>query len=128
MSGDNVGNVPLADRISLTSLGEFDKDLYGDVDKDKFLTSLPTEGEDEDDDEAGNATHPSSRSRINPTRAFLDENLQGGDATDSTSQYREQFGSGLVNTRISDRESEVDLLSKIITIIIIYIFSIKPGE
>jgi hypothetical protein len=57
---------------------------------------------DEEDDGAGR--HPASR-RINPTRETLSDTV--GKDEDLSAEYRAQNGSGLVNTRISDRESQV---------------------
>lgn len=91
--------------------GDFDSSIYGEVDKQQYLSSLPGDYEDEDDDVSA-ANHPSSKKNVilQPLRPF-DDNAQEYDNVDSTGVYREQYGSGLVNTRISDRETEVDYFS-----------------
>ena len=107
------------DRIALNSRGQFDSDIYGGSDdKGKYMTSLPAEDDDLDNDDYDNqAVHPSTRARINAPRALLDLPLDGGESNDITAQYREQFGSGIVNTRIADRESEVNILTTIYTLL-----------
>lgn len=109
LSGENVDG----DRVALNGHGAFDSELYGGSDsKDKYLSSVPANDDFEDDDEDENpSAHPSTRARINAPKALLDQLVEGGDAADNTVQYREQFGSGLVNTRIADRESEVFFVS-----------------
>jgi hypothetical protein len=102
------------DRVQLGGKGHFDRDLYGD-DGDRrgggmYLQSLPMDGEDEDEEEVARGSHPSSRSRINaPSSLVQDSILQTSDEGDNSNYYRENFGSGLVNTRIADRENEVTL-------------------
>jgi len=99
-------------RIALTAKGGgFDSDIYGEEDRSAYNQFLPPNDLMEDDDEdagggGGGSTHPSSRSRINPSRALIDASL-GAESELSEHAYREQYGTGLVNTRISDRESEV---------------------
>ena len=86
----------------------FDSEIYGDTSSDQYATFLPAENEQSDDEEDSSAKHPSSRSRINPSRALLDESIDAeGNNGDLSREYREQYGSGLVNTRIASRETEV---------------------
>jgi hypothetical protein len=84
-----------------------DKDLYGDGGNEtEYLTSLPTEEEEDgDDDDNNDHFHPATKQRLASQREILDENLNSNE--DSTTNYREQNGSGLVDTRISKRENEV---------------------
>lgn len=86
---------------------KFDTNIYGDSEKDNYLSSLPTaDEEDALDVEDNGARHPSSRQSINAPKELLE--VVGDDgADDASNNYREQYGSGLVNTRIADRESEV---------------------
>ena len=93
------------DRVSLTGQGQYDSDIYGGPDKEQYVTSLPAY--EEEDDEVEEASHPSTKSRINPSRNLIDESVNASDDAGMESHYREQYGSGLVNTRISDRENEV---------------------
>ena len=96
-----------AERILLTGRGQFDKDIYGDSDeRESYVSSLPLDNEDEESAEI-NTSHPSSRTRINGSRALIDESLGPSDESTENNFYRENFGSGIVNTRISDRETEV---------------------
>ena len=61
-------------RIALTAKGGgFDSDIYGEEDRSAYNQFLPSNDLMEDDDEdagggGGGSTHPSSRSRINPSR------------------------------------------------------------
>ena len=57
-----------------------------------------------DEEEDGVGRHPASR-RINPSRETLSSIV--GQDEDLSAEYRAQNGSGLANTRISDRESQV---------------------
>ena len=87
--------------ISMTGMGEFDSSIYGGgTDKSQLLEYAMDDDEDEGDDGAmGRASSSSS--------AFRAEMIVDEEAGDSTSFLRQQSGSGLVNTRIADRESEV---------------------
>mmetsp|Transcript_26884 Transcript_26884/g.45370 ORF Transcript_26884/g.45370 Transcript_26884/m.45370 type:complete len:1276 (+) Transcript_26884:130-3957(+) len=89
------------DRVSLTGRGQFDTDIYGnDNNKEQYVTTLE---EEEEDDEP----HPSSRrARINPSRSLIDDSIRGSEDAVQESEYRERYGSGVVNTRISDRETD----------------------
>lgn len=95
-----------SDRIGFGTKGGYDDDVYNEENSssNQFVSYIPTEDEDNNMD-SGNYVHSSSaRSRINPSRELLDSSLDAGGEVDSRT-YSEQFGSGLVNTRIADRES-----------------------
>ena len=96
-----------SDRIGFGVQGEFDSDLYGQADKGSYLTSLPGDDE-EDEDNQMEMRHPSTRNRINPPQGLVSDTMTSSDDGSMDSHYREQYGSGLVNTRIADRESEVN--------------------
>ena len=73
-------------------------------DRSNYLSSLPMDEEDnDDDDDNGTSHHPSTRPRTS-VRDLIDESMTSG--SDLSGNYREQYGSGLVDTRISNRESE----------------------
>ncbi len=95
-----------SDRILLTGRGQYDKDIYGDSDeRQSYASSVPLDNEEEESEDIN--SHPSSRIRINGSRSLIDESLGPSDDSTQNNFYRENFGSGIVNTRISDRESEV---------------------
>ena len=98
-----------SDRIVFGVQGEFDRELYAQPDKSVYLSSLPAD-DDEDEDDRVETRHPSTRNRINAPRDIISDTMTTSDDGSMDSHYREQYGSGLVNTRISDRESEVILL------------------
>jgi hypothetical protein len=98
-----------SERIGFGVQGEFDSDLYGRPDKETYLAALPAD-EEEDDDDQMEMRHPSTRNRINPSQRLISETMTSSDDGSMDSHYREQYGSGLVNTRISDRENEVILI------------------
>lgn len=58
-----------------------------------------------DDDGMTSSNHSLSRKKINASRELIDSVL-GSDSDFNVDRYKEQNGSGLVNTRISDRETE----------------------
>lgn len=64
--------------------------------------------EDMEEDDDHLAQKP-ARSRINPTRELLDSVLTTEDDSNALEEHRMSSGSGLVNTKIADRESEVSL-------------------
>jgi splicing factor 3B subunit 1 len=84
---------------------EYDKEIYGN-DKSKY-SGMEVEPDDEDEE-----TYRSSRgqARVGPSKELRETamGMGGTDADDAEmlQQYKEQYGSGLVNTRIADRESE----------------------
>ena len=84
--------------ISLTGQGQFDSSIYGDVDKSVYSNVVYDEEEEGGNENGARMDSSSSRSRMRTTEEDVDIN---------EAEYRAQFGSGLVNTRISDRESEV---------------------
>jgi splicing factor 3B subunit 1 len=95
------------DLVSLDSAGHFDKDIYGGKDKfEGFNRELPTE------DEAAlqefeRGSHPSTKSAsVNASSEILSQMAEQNGGDDPMDSYRESHGSGLVNTKISDRESE----------------------
>ena len=96
---------PNVDRVSLTGQGQFDADIYGNGGgKEQYMSAVVDEEEDE---EEGGHLHPSTRrARINPSRSLIDDSIQGSAEEVNENEYREQYGSGVVNTRISDRETE----------------------
>jgi hypothetical protein len=55
-------------------------------------------------------SHPSSRTHNAAVKDAADD--VSGQDTSSILNYRQQYGSGLVNTKIADRESEVGILVK----------------
>lgn len=104
-------------RVALGAKGSagYDSDIYGEVDRSEYSHFLPDDGQqDEAGDNNGStdsrnsssSSHPSSHSRINPSRDLLDQPIGHEDAA-IISDYRAQYGSGLVNTRIADRETQV---------------------
>lgn len=73
------------------------------------FTRTVVEEEPEDDEEVvhhrGGASHPASRGSVNAPRSVLDNGDMAGADEDPFASRREMGGSGLVSTRISDRES-----------------------
>eukprot|EP00596_Hydrurales_sp_CCMP1899_P009694 CAMPEP_0119038932 /NCGR_PEP_ID=MMETSP1177-20130426/8140_1 /TAXON_ID=2985 /ORGANISM="Ochromonas sp, Strain CCMP1899" /LENGTH=1295 /DNA_ID=CAMNT_0007002149 /DNA_START=75 /DNA_END=3959 /DNA_ORIENTATION=+ len=102
----SAGNEDSSENVPMGTKAFIDKDLYGDGDNEtQYLQSLPTEEEEDgDDDDNHDHFHPSTKVRLASQREILDENLNSNE--DTTSNYREQNGSGLVDTRISKRENE----------------------
>ena len=78
-------------------------------DKDQYDSYLPTPLEDEEEDNNSASSSSSSRMSkpINPSKELLNSTLEDIDDAELVNRYKEQNGSGLVNTRIADRESEV---------------------
>lgn len=86
--------------ISMTGVGELDSSIYGgSTDKSSLLQYIADE-EDEDGEAASAGQRTSSSSK------FRAEMVVDEEGDDSAVFHRQQSGSGLVNTRISDRESE----------------------
>ena len=81
----------------------FDEDLYGGDDRKNFSSSVVEEVEEEDVEVVSHkhAMHPSSRGAGHALGGAADED----DGRDPFEAYRESGGSGLVDTRISNRES-----------------------
>lgn len=100
-------------RVAMGAKGGFDTEIYGD--DAEYSRFLPGDDVYEDAGDgmmvdggssSSSSSHPSSRARINPSRDLLDQPV--GREDDSTmAEYRAQYGSGLVNTRIADRETQV---------------------
>ena len=84
---------------------EYDANIYGGGGEkgDKYDSYLPAPSEEDGDNDS--AAH--TRARINPSRDILYSTIGGDEPDDeeTLNNYR-QSGSGLVNTKISDRESE----------------------
>jgi splicing factor 3B subunit 1 len=98
------------DRVSLTGSGLFDAELYGGADKSQYSSTLLDEEEEEEEEEEGSrgesGRHPSRRVGVNPSRSLIDDSIRSSEDGVNEDQYREQYGSGVVNTRISDRETD----------------------
>ena len=84
----------------------YEDDYYGNSNKSDYLPTLPTYEEDNDNNEIdkyGGSSSSSSRRPINGSGMSIDED----DNHDvNFSEYRQNFGSGLINTKIADREDE----------------------
>uniref|UniRef100_K3WVF4 Uncharacterized protein n=1 Tax=Globisporangium ultimum (strain ATCC 200006 / CBS 805.95 / DAOM BR144) TaxID=431595 RepID=K3WVF4_GLOUD len=96
------------DRVGLASAGKFDADLYGDSGNDRFAgysAAVVEDGDDDDDDANEMASLRQARGAA-PTQkqkagdGLIDDNY------DPFATAREENGSGLVNTRIVDREND----------------------
>ncbi|KAI9916453.1 hypothetical protein PsorP6_016829 [Peronosclerospora sorghi] len=90
--------------VSLSSTGQFDQEIYGSSSTDRFSGYNATITEEGDDDEAQRHGHESHTTTMSTTA------LQRGDGLiddnhDPFAEAREENGSGLVNTRIIDREN-----------------------
>ncbi|GAB9468557.1 Splicing factor 3b subunit 1 [Globisporangium polare] len=94
------------ERVGLTSAGKFDADIYGSAGPSAAYSSTIVEDGDDDDDDGGvaetaapkAASHKQSSS--DNGNGLIDENY------DPFAASREENGSGLVNTRIVDREND----------------------
>lgn len=97
------------DKVGFASAGHFDKDIYGDAASDKFagMSSTIVDEHDDDDDEQREIA------ALRKGRGFASK--RGGDAGNGlvdenydpfAGGAREENGSGLVNTRIVDREND----------------------
>jgi hypothetical protein len=114
------------ERINLNSTGQhFDQDLYGGVDKNQYVSSIAADEDEEDDDARLAFSNPSTRKRINPSRSLINESL-GEDDGSMENHYREQYGSGLVNTRIADRENDVRSSSPLFSFHLLSLFFSLP--
>ena len=89
------------DRVALTA-NSLDKEVYG-----SDMTQFTSEIQDDvgsDDEAPGVGNHPATkRASINADRSILDQGTDA-DAGDDMAAFRER--SGVVNTRIADRETE----------------------
>lgn len=97
-------------RVKLTETGKFDTDIYGPSGKARFkgyVSELVEEDEEMDDVDGAAAiggTHPATREAAAAAQRAVSEK-ERDDAT--LTHIRETEGSGLVDTRIANRESEV---------------------
>jgi splicing factor 3B subunit 1 len=94
-----------ADRVTLTGNkggAIYDTDIYGDsrADRSEYVVELDNSDEEED---TTSGTHRSSQ--VGPSRALIDDSIGMSKESGISAERREMFGSGLVNTRIADRES-----------------------
>jgi len=84
----------------------YEDDYYSHGNKSDYLQSLPTHEEDNDNNEIdnyrGSSSSSSSRRPINGSGMSIDDD----DHDVNISEYRQNFGSGLINTKIADREDE----------------------
>lgn len=88
------------DRISLMSKGGFDSEIYGDAGKSTLLQEVQDDFMDEED----GANHPATRASINADRSLLNEGTDADNGVDPFVAHRQE--NGIINTRISDRESD----------------------
>ncbi|EEY54061.1 splicing factor 3B subunit, putative [Phytophthora infestans T30-4] len=86
--------------VGLSSTGQFDQDIYGSS-RDRFsgYSATVTEEGDEGDQEQRADDHHSRAKKTQPNDGLIDDNY------DPFAEAREANGSGLVNTRIVDREN-----------------------
>jgi splicing factor 3B subunit 1 len=97
---------PAADeRIGLLSKGGFDSDIYGGGIGARGDLAGEVVEEMEDDDAGPTANHPATRAQINADRSLLEMGTDADTGADPFAAYRDS-GSGMVNTRIADREDE----------------------
>lgn len=98
------------ERVGLTSAGKFDADLYGDSSsgKDRFAGYSATILDDGDDDAEEMASLRQGRSGGAASAQKQHANSEGliDESYDPFASAREENGSGLVNTRIVDREND----------------------
>jgi hypothetical protein len=76
----------------------------------EYLKELPID-DDLDIPSNGDFVSYGKKFQINGSKELLESTLVNENGSDDENRYREQFGSGLVNTRISDRENEVKFFS-----------------
>jgi splicing factor 3B subunit 1 len=98
--------VPEAAKVGLTSVGGFDTDLYGTGDKFAGFTTAIVDEDNEDEEVISHigASHPSSRTAA--AKQSVHDAAGKDDGADPFAAYREAGGTGLVDTRISNRESD----------------------
>ena len=84
------------------------EDKSGDG-KDGYANELPAAAEEEAREAAssGGGSHPATKNAVKASKSLLEQGAGLDEGHDPFQQYRESGGSGLVNTRISDREGEV---------------------
>lgn len=93
------------ERVGLTSAGKFDADIYGGAGPSAaYSSTIVEDGDDDDDDNGVQETAKASKQMSNDNggggSGLIDENY------DPFAASREENGSGLVNTRIVDREND----------------------
>jgi splicing factor 3B subunit 1 len=95
------------DRVFMNSAkAMYDSDIYGNdtANLSEYAMDVGADdGSDVEDDNTLSGTHPSSQ--IGPSRSLINSTIGETADTGISAEFREQRGSGLVNTRISDRES-----------------------
>jgi hypothetical protein len=103
------GGMGSADKVALGKAGAFDTDIYSGDGKDGYANELPTAAEEEAREAAssGGGSHPATKNAVKASKSLLEQGAGLDEGHDPFQQYRESGGSGLVNTRISDREGEV---------------------
>lgn len=93
-----------ADRVGLAAAGGFDADLYGGSSRSDYASAVVEPGDDERDDEEQEAA--ASSSRLSAARTAANDGLVDEAYDPFAAGAREANGSGLVNTRIADREND----------------------
>lgn len=91
--------------IPLGKGGVLDSELYGGDDGDNFVRELPTA--EEEAQEARNTKQQPAASSVSGPASLRNEVLGPEDGGESLQRIREAGGSGMVNTRIADREGDV---------------------
>ena len=92
----------MSQKIKYGGRSEEDKDQY-----DSYLPAPLEEDDEENNTGASSFSGPRSTKPINPSKELLNSTLDDADDSELINRYKEQNGSGLVNTRIADRENEV---------------------
>lgn len=83
---------------------KFDADLYGREERASDYLSYVDDDEDTSENEHENACTSSNRRNINPSAELL--HVDEGNDAEAMEQYKQKYGSGLVNTNIAARENE----------------------
>ena len=86
---------------------KYDSEIYGDREHSDYLPYVADEEDiavDENEISSNNFTTAVTRRQINAPKELLHVDEEDGD---SMEEYKQKYGSGLVNTKISSRESEV---------------------
>lgn len=89
--------------VSLSSTGQFDQDIYSGTDRFAGYSATVTEEGDEDEQQQKKPDDHHSRSRQRSVAQASDGLID--DNHDPFAEARETNGSGIVNTRIADREN-----------------------
>ncbi|KUF91048.1 hypothetical protein AM588_10002892 [Phytophthora nicotianae] len=85
--------------VGLSSTGQFDQNIYGSSDRFAGYSATVTEEGDEEEQEQRAEDHHSRAKKAQANDGLID------DSYDPFAEAREANGSGLVNTRIVDREN-----------------------